>query len=144
MLQFLEGRQQVRDRPAPAIQPPDQHHVDLAAARGLQQFLPPLPLGSARADFFDLQSDRPTPAGGVFPQGAGLHRDGLLILGRNAGVEARPRTVFWPVEGGGQKPLAISSCESARFSAIFEWSHPPGRRAIVFGQAEGILLQRGA
>ena len=40
------------------------HHVDLPAARGFQQLLPPLPLGSTRAGFFDLQCNRPTLAGG--------------------------------------------------------------------------------
>src|SRR5206468_6399621 len=97
MLQLLEGCQQVRDRPAPAVEPPDQYPVNLPAARGLQQLLPPLPLGSARADFFDLQGDPPTSASRVFPQGTGLHGDGLLILGRNTGVEACPERCLRPV-----------------------------------------------
>jgi len=54
MLQFLKSRQQVRNGPAPAVQPPYQHHVDFAAARGLQQLLSLLPLGSTRTNFFDL------------------------------------------------------------------------------------------
>src|ERR1035438_9336411 len=39
------------------------------------------------APFFHLQGDSPAPPGGVFPQGADLQRDGLLIVGGNAGVE---------------------------------------------------------
>ena len=54
MLQFLQGRQQVGNRAAPTVQPPYQYHVDVAAARGLQQLLPLLPLGRARANFLDL------------------------------------------------------------------------------------------
>lgn len=41
MLQFLEGSEQVCYRSASTIQSPDQHDVDLPAARGLQQILPP-------------------------------------------------------------------------------------------------------
>lgn len=37
MLQFLECRQQIGNRAAPAIQPPRQHHVDFAAPRRLDQ-----------------------------------------------------------------------------------------------------------
>jgi hypothetical protein len=39
VFQFLEGRQQIRYRPAPTVQSPDQHHIDLPAAGGFQQFL---------------------------------------------------------------------------------------------------------
>jgi hypothetical protein len=39
VLQFLERHQQIRYEPAPAIQPPYQHHVDLAATDGLQYLL---------------------------------------------------------------------------------------------------------
>src|ERR1017187_10303996 len=59
----------------------------LDAARRIQQLLPQLPLRCAGTDFFHLQGDSPAPPGGVFPQGADLQRDGLLIVGGNAGVE---------------------------------------------------------
>ncbi len=36
MLQFLEGGQQIRDRPAPAVQAPDQHHIYLSTPSGRQ------------------------------------------------------------------------------------------------------------
>ena len=40
-----------------------------------------------RSGFMTGRSPMPPP-GGVFPQGADLQRDGLLIVSRNAGVEA--------------------------------------------------------
>ena len=52
VFQFLQGRQQVRDRPAPAIQPPHQDNVDLPAARRRKQLLPAFALGSTRAEGF--------------------------------------------------------------------------------------------
>ena len=36
MLPFLKGRQQIRYRAAPAIQTPDEHHIDLPSASGFQ------------------------------------------------------------------------------------------------------------
>ena len=58
-----------------------------------------MPFCRAWSDFFDLQSDLPTPPGCVFAQGTGRHRDGLLILGRNASVEACPERCLGPVRG---------------------------------------------
>jgi hypothetical protein len=62
--------QQVRHRAAPAVQSPDQHHVNLAAARRLQQALPQLVLRCAGTDLFHLQGYCPAPPGGVSWQGA--------------------------------------------------------------------------
>ncbi len=39
VLQFLKSRQQIGNRAAPAVQPPDQHDIDLPSPSGLQQFL---------------------------------------------------------------------------------------------------------
>ena len=88
MLQFLKGRQQIRYRPAPAVQPPHQHDIDLAAACGLQQFLASFSLGRTGANLTDLHGDRPAAPGGILPHGAALHRKRLLIVGGNAGVQA--------------------------------------------------------
>ena len=88
MLQFLERRQQIRYRPAPAVQPPHQHHIDLAAAGGLQQFLASFSLGRTGTDLTDLHGDRPAAPGGILPHGATLHGQRLLIVGGNAGVQA--------------------------------------------------------
>ena len=49
MLQFLKRCQQVRHRPAPAIQPPHQHDIDLAAARSIQQFFAQFSLRTRRS-----------------------------------------------------------------------------------------------
>jgi alpha-beta hydrolase superfamily lysophospholipase len=50
MLQFLQGCQQIRYRPAPAVQSPNQHDIDLSAAGGLQQFLTSFSLGRTGAN----------------------------------------------------------------------------------------------
>ena len=44
MLQFLQSGEQIGDRSSPAIQAPDQHHVDLPSPGGFDQLLPHLPL----------------------------------------------------------------------------------------------------
>ena len=54
MLQLLECRQQIRYRPTPAVQPPNQHYTDLATAGCLQQFLTSFPLGRTGADLTDV------------------------------------------------------------------------------------------
>ena len=63
MLQFLKCRQQIRYRPAPAIQSPHQHDVDLAAARRLHQFFAGFSLARSGADLPDLHGDESSPAG---------------------------------------------------------------------------------
>ena len=100
-----------------------------------------LPLGSARADFFDLQSDRPTSASGVFPQGTGLHRDGLLILGRNAGVEARPKRCFGPTRGVAKNPWRFRLA-GGPFFGHFRMSAPPGRRGS-FSARQNLFYCKG-
>ena len=90
MLQFLEGRQQIRYRPAPAVQSPHQHYVDLSAAGGLQQFLPRFSLGRTGANLTDLHGNASSPAGRRTPAWPGSAWQRLLIVGGNAGVEARP------------------------------------------------------
>ncbi|HEX3993612.1 MAG TPA: hypothetical protein VHX39_20780 [Acetobacteraceae bacterium] len=63
ILQFLEGREQVRHRPSPAIQPPHQHYIDCAAPRGLDQLLTGLPLDNTRTDLAHLHCDGPAAPG---------------------------------------------------------------------------------
>src|SRR5579864_294015 len=86
MLKFLQRRQQVRHRSAPAVQAPHQYHVDLPTARGVQQFFPHLTLGSTRADLLYLQSNCPAAPGGIFPQGAVLQGKSLLVLCGHASI----------------------------------------------------------
>ena len=78
----------------------------------------------------------------IFPQGTGLHRDGLLILGRNAGVEACPERCFGPVEGGGQKPFRDFVFRDGPFFGHFRLPLRPGRRGSFSARVERILLQR--
>jgi hypothetical protein len=54
MFQFLKGRQQIRYRPAPAVQSPHQHYIDLSATGGLQQFLASFSPSRAGADLTEL------------------------------------------------------------------------------------------
>ena len=67
VLQFLEGCQQVCDRPAPTVQPPDQDNVDFPPPGGVHHLLAKAPLGRSGTDLLNLQGYRPTPPGGVFP-----------------------------------------------------------------------------
>ncbi|MGC9971948.1 MAG: hypothetical protein ABSE56_15320 [Bryobacteraceae bacterium] len=60
----------------------------LAGRAASSNFSRRLPLRGAAVDLLDLQSDRPIPLAGVFSQGAQLQRDGLLVVGGNAGLEA--------------------------------------------------------
>ena len=87
-LQLLKGCQQIRYRPAPAVQPPHQHNIDLATAGGLQQFLASFSLGRTGADLTDIHGNGPAPPGSVLLHGATLHRQRLLIVRGNAGVQA--------------------------------------------------------
>src|SRR5664280_3420497 len=95
MLQLLECRQQIRYRPAPAVQPPYQHDIDLAAACGLQQFLTSFSLSRTRADLTDVHRNGPAPSGSILPNGATLHGQRLLIVCGNAGVQAGAEHFRW-------------------------------------------------
>ena len=88
VLQFLKRRQEIRDGSSLAIEPSDQHYVNLSAACGFQDFVPRLSLHRPGANFTDLHGDRPAAPSGILSQSAALHRQRLLIVGGNAGVEA--------------------------------------------------------
>jgi hypothetical protein len=45
--------------------------------------------------FADLQRDRPTAPCGILPQSAHLHRERLLIIGGDAGIQPRPEHFRW-------------------------------------------------
>jgi hypothetical protein len=70
MLQFLQGGEQIGNRPAPAIQAPHKDYVDVPTSGGLHQFLTHLPLCSAGADFLHLHRDSPASPGGILAQSA--------------------------------------------------------------------------
>jgi hypothetical protein len=88
MLQFLKCRQQVGDRPAPAVQAPHHHHVDLATVRCLHKLLAGFPVHGAGTDLTDLRCYRPAAPVRVVAHGAHLHRQRLLIVGGHSGVQA--------------------------------------------------------
>jgi len=91
VFQFLEGRQQVRHRSPPTVQPPHQHDIDLATAGRLHQFLASFSLGRTRANLADLQGDRPAAPGRILAHDTALHRKSLLVDGGNTGVQARTK-----------------------------------------------------
>jgi hypothetical protein len=68
-LQFLKCGQHVRHRPAPSIESPGEHHVDLAATCRIEHSFAQLTLRCAGANLLHLQGYGPAPPGGVLPQG---------------------------------------------------------------------------
>ena len=91
VFEFLKGGQQVRYRPAPAVQAPYQNQIDLAAASGFHQFLAGFSSRRPGVHLADLQSDRPAPSGRILPHGPVLHRESLLVIRGHAGIQARPQ-----------------------------------------------------
>ena len=91
MVQFLKRRQQIRNRAAPAIQAPHQHHIDLPATGGFQQPFAPFSLRRSRVHLAHWQGDCPAAAGRILPQGAVLHRQRLLVIRRNARIQPRTK-----------------------------------------------------
>ena len=74
MFQFLKSCQQVCDRPAPAVQSPYEHYIDVPATRSLQDSLAGFSFCRTRANFPDLQGNGPATPGGILTHGAALHR----------------------------------------------------------------------
>ena len=70
--EFLKGRHQVRHGTSPAVQPPNDDDIDVAAVRGIEQLLRELAHGRSRSHFFDLDGNRPAAPGGIVPHGAVL------------------------------------------------------------------------
>jgi hypothetical protein len=85
--QFLQGDEQVGDRPSPAVQPPHQHHIDFTTARGVHELLTGLSLDSTGTDFADLYHDSPAAPDNILPQRTHLHRERLLIGRGDARVQ---------------------------------------------------------
>src|SRR5205823_13684484 len=77
--------------------------TSISRRRSLQQLLPPLPLGSARADFFDLQSDPPARRA-AYSRIADLQRNGLLVVGRDAGVKTHAKLSLSLLRGVAKNP----------------------------------------
>src|SRR5215208_3638603 len=88
IFQFLECGHQIRQRPAPPVQTPDEYDVDFTAPRRFDQLPPQFALGSAGADFLDLQDDGPAARSGVLAHGAYWQRDRLLVLRRDTRIQS--------------------------------------------------------
>ena len=78
--EFLQRHDQIDERPAPSVQSPDQHHIDLAPTRGCKQILAEFALCRARPDLFDLNRDRLAAFGRILPHGAYPQRQSLLVV----------------------------------------------------------------
>jgi N12 class adenine-specific DNA methylase len=115
----------------------------------LEQFLTRFSFGRPGANFTDLQGDRPAALGCILPQGAALHRKGLLVVSGDAGIEARSQhfrrssclaknaTGFCFGKGpfGGHFEMSPNHGRSRSFSARKgpSYSHATQRLAIVPG-----------
>ena len=89
--EFLQRGDEVKQRTAPAVQPPDQHDIDLAPPRGIEQLLALLARFSTGANFFDLHGDGPAAVRCVVAHSAHLHRKSLLIERGDARIESCPQ-----------------------------------------------------
>ncbi len=69
----MSNRREISDLLIPSVQPPHQHHVDLAPPRSIDQLLPLFALRGARANFFDLHGDGPAAVRSVVTHGTHLH-----------------------------------------------------------------------
>src|ERR1035438_9202090 len=97
---------QVEERAPPAIEAPDEDSIEFPPARRLQHFLSLRASLGAGADLLFLESHFPATALGVGAHRRELHRQGLLVVGRDTGIEPdleHRRTE--PLSGYGQKPL---------------------------------------
>ena len=133
MLQFLERCQQIRDGAAPAVQPPHQHHIDLAAAAASSSF--------SRAS--RLAAPEPTsrtctaivqPRRAAYSRMARtLHRAASAGRWWKRGRTGR-RGTFSPVSVPGQKRYRILPLERPVWRP-FRSVTQPWPQTILFGQA---------
>ena|ERR1035437_3985506 len=80
--------------------------------------------------FLDLQSNRLTPAGGVFPHRTSLQGNGLPVLRRNPGIEAHPKLRLGLFRGVA-KNLWRFRFSGAPFSGHFRMPLRYGRRVYL-------------
>jgi hypothetical protein len=73
--------------PTPAVQAPNQDHVDLLPAGGLEQFLAGFSSRRPGVHLSDLQRNRP-PAASILAHGPILHRQRLLVIRRDSGIQS--------------------------------------------------------
>ena len=106
---------QVRQRPPPAIQPPDQDAIDLSPAGRRNERLP---LGARRSpgsDVLNLDGDDPIPLLCIVPHRGQLHGQHLLVVGGNTGVEPDAKRICPcynpPLESGGGSLCVFSGLD---------------------------------
>jgi hypothetical protein len=101
LVQLLERAHEVSQGASPPVQAPDHNRIDLAAPRRPHQLLTLQPLVAPRTDIFNHGDDCSAALLRVRYHGVALEREGLLIMGRDSGVEAHLHHAGSP----GQKPL---------------------------------------
>ena len=115
-VKLLQGGNEVQKRSPPSVQTPDHNGIELATSSYFEDFLPLRSRLGTGADFFDFRGDRPATSLGVGAHGRELHRQSLLIMGGDSGVETdperRPRLRLTP----GQKPLLFPAIETPQFA----------------------------
>jgi hypothetical protein len=112
MFQLLECRQQIRHRPTPPVQSPHQHDIDVATACGFDQSFTCFSLCRTGANFTYLYGDRPSTPDNIFPHGAMLHRQRLLISGGTAGAatgDYDTNNVYIVLNNGVKQQVAYNS-----------------------------------
>src|SRR5450755_3551578 len=105
-MELLECADQVKERAPPAIEAPDDDGIDFAATGGPEQLLALRAGFRSRADFLFLDDDLPAAAFRVGSHRGELHRQGLLVVCGDPGVEPDlQRSYAWAHSGSGQKPV---------------------------------------
>src|ERR1035441_8682598 len=82
-MKLLERSNQVEERAPPAIEAPDDDGIDLPPARSLQDLLSLRASLGAGADLLFLESHFQATALGIGAHRRELHRQGLLVVGRD-------------------------------------------------------------
>lgn len=116
--QFLQRQDEIGQRAAPAVQPPDDDRIQFASADGSKEVFPLGSLNCTRSYFSHFRNDLPSSASGIFTHRFDLQRQSLLVVCGNTrvdrylkptGLSLRP----WPKTFPG---MALRSTELAGIS----------------------------
>ena len=95
--QLLQRIHEIDQRASPAVEPPHNHKINFPPSGCHQEFFPFLSECRSRTDILYLDIDRPAPLPRVIAHGGELHRQRLLVMSGNSGVETCARLVSpWP------------------------------------------------
>ncbi len=122
MLRLLKGRQQIGYGAAPAVQASNQHQIDVPATGGFQSFLAGFPSRCPEYHLPDLQGNRLAAQGGILPHRPVLHRQSLLVIRGNAGVQAGTEH-FWQFPSLAKNVVGLC-LRKGPFDGHFSECHP--------------------